>query len=49
VQPDWLISERTSLVVGDTEFTLIPVRGGETPDELMVFLPASGLLFTGTR
>jgi glyoxylase-like metal-dependent hydrolase (beta-lactamase superfamily II) len=47
VGPDQLISERTPLVVGDTEFTLIPVRGGETPDALMVHLPASGLLFTG--
>jgi glyoxylase-like metal-dependent hydrolase (beta-lactamase superfamily II) len=47
VQPDRLISERTPLVVGDTEFELIPVRGGETPDALMVHLPASGLLFTG--
>ena len=47
VQPDRLISERTSLVVGDTEFALIPVRGGETADALMVYLPASGLLFTG--
>jgi glyoxylase-like metal-dependent hydrolase (beta-lactamase superfamily II) len=47
VQPDRLISERTSVVVGDTEFVLIPVRGGETPDALMVHLPASGLLFTG--
>jgi glyoxylase-like metal-dependent hydrolase (beta-lactamase superfamily II) len=47
VQPDRLISERTSVVVGDTEFVLIPVRGGETPDALMVYLPASGLLFTG--
>jgi len=47
VPPDRLISERTSLVVGDTEFVLIPVRGGETPDALMVYLPASGLLFTG--
>jgi glyoxylase-like metal-dependent hydrolase (beta-lactamase superfamily II) len=47
VQPGRLISERTSLVVGDTEFVLIPVRGGETADALMVYLPASGLLFTG--
>jgi glyoxylase-like metal-dependent hydrolase (beta-lactamase superfamily II) len=47
VEPDRLISERTSLVVGGTEFVLIPVRGGETPDALMVHLPASGLLFTG--
>jgi glyoxylase-like metal-dependent hydrolase (beta-lactamase superfamily II) len=42
VKPDRLISERTSLVVGDTEFVLIPVRGGETPDALMVYLPPAG-------
>jgi glyoxylase-like metal-dependent hydrolase (beta-lactamase superfamily II) len=47
VRPDRLISERTSLVVGYTEFVLIPVRGGETPGALMVHLPASGLLFAG--
>src|SRR5690348_5485979 len=47
VLPDRLIRERTPLVVGGTEFELIPVRGGETPDALMVHLPASGLLFTG--
>jgi glyoxylase-like metal-dependent hydrolase (beta-lactamase superfamily II) len=47
VTPDRLISERTSVVVGDTEFVLIPVRGGETPDALMVYLPASGVLFAG--
>ena len=47
VEPDRLISERTSLVVGDTEFVLIPVRGGETPDALMVYLPASRVLFAG--
>src|SRR5260370_296287 len=47
VQPDRLISERTSVVVGGTEFVLIPVRGGETPDALMVYLPATVLRFTG--
>jgi glyoxylase-like metal-dependent hydrolase (beta-lactamase superfamily II) len=47
VKLDRLISERTSLVVGDTEFVLIPVRGGEVPGALMVHLPATGLLFTG--
>jgi glyoxylase-like metal-dependent hydrolase (beta-lactamase superfamily II) len=47
VEPDRLISERTSLVVGDTEFVLIPIRGGETADALMVYLPASGVLFAG--
>ncbi len=47
ITPAELISERTSLVIGDTELVLIPVRGGETPDALMVHLPASGVLFTG--
>lgn len=47
LEPDRLIRERTSLVVGDTEFVLIPVRGGETADALMVYLPASGVLFAG--
>jgi glyoxylase-like metal-dependent hydrolase (beta-lactamase superfamily II) len=47
VEPDRLISERTSLVVGETEFVLIPIRGGESPDALMVYLPASGVLFAG--
>ena len=47
VKPDRLISEQTPLVVGQTEFVLIPVRGGETTGALMVYLPASGLLFTG--
>jgi glyoxylase-like metal-dependent hydrolase (beta-lactamase superfamily II) len=47
VRPDRLITERTSLFVGDTEFFLIPVRGGEIPGALMVYLPASGLLFAG--
>ena len=47
VEPDRLISEPTSLVVGGTEFVLTPVRGGETADALMVYLPASGVLFAG--
>jgi glyoxylase-like metal-dependent hydrolase (beta-lactamase superfamily II) len=47
VRPDRLITEQTSLFVGDTEFFLIPVRGGEIPGALMVYLPGSGLLFAG--
>lgn len=47
VKPDRLINEQTSLVVGETEFVLVPVRGGETADALMVHLPDSGLLFVG--
>jgi glyoxylase-like metal-dependent hydrolase (beta-lactamase superfamily II) len=45
--PDQLISEPASLTVGGTELMLYPTRGGESPDALMVYLPASRLLFTG--
>jgi glyoxylase-like metal-dependent hydrolase (beta-lactamase superfamily II) len=37
----------TSMSVGGTEFALYPTTGGETSDALMVYLPASGVLFTG--
>ena len=45
--PGRLISAPTVLRIGGTEFVLYPTPGGETPDALMVHLPASGLLFTG--
>jgi glyoxylase-like metal-dependent hydrolase (beta-lactamase superfamily II) len=44
---DQLIAERTSVSIGGTEFVLYPATGGETADALMVYLPASGVLFTG--
>jgi glyoxylase-like metal-dependent hydrolase (beta-lactamase superfamily II) len=44
---DKAISGVTSLSVGGTEFVLYPTTGGETSDALMVYLPASGVLFTG--
>jgi len=44
---DQLIAERTRVSIGGTEFILYPVTGGETGDALMVYLPASGVLFTG--
>src|ERR1700684_3824773 len=47
VIPDQLISQPTPLTVGDTELVLYPAPGGETPDALMVHLPASGMLFAG--
>ena len=33
--------------IGGTDFVLYPTTGGETSDALMVYLPASGVLFTG--
>lgn len=47
ITPDQLIDEPTSLTFGDTDLVLYPARGGETADALMIYLPASGLLFTG--
>ncbi len=44
---DQPVATVTSLSVGGTEFVLYPVTGGETSDALMVYLPASGVLFTG--
>lgn len=44
---DQLIAERTVVSIGGTEFVLYPTAGGETADALMVYLPASGVLFTG--
>jgi glyoxylase-like metal-dependent hydrolase (beta-lactamase superfamily II) len=45
--PGQLISQPTPLTAGDTELVLYPAPGGETPDALMIHLPASGVLFAG--
>jgi len=42
-----LVSEPASFSVGGTDLVLFPAAGGETADALMVYLPASGVLFTG--
>ena len=47
IVPDRLIAEPTPLKIGGTELVLYPTPGGETSDALMIYLPASGLLFTG--
>jgi glyoxylase-like metal-dependent hydrolase (beta-lactamase superfamily II) len=44
---DWLISEPTTVTIGGTEIILYPSASGETGDALMIYLPASGVLFTG--
>jgi glyoxylase-like metal-dependent hydrolase (beta-lactamase superfamily II) len=44
---DQLIADQTTVSIGGTEFALYPTTGGETSDALMVYLPASGVLFTG--
>jgi glyoxylase-like metal-dependent hydrolase (beta-lactamase superfamily II) len=44
---DQPVASVTSLSVGGTQFVLYPTTGGETSDALMVYLPASGVLFIG--
>jgi glyoxylase-like metal-dependent hydrolase (beta-lactamase superfamily II) len=44
---DQLIAGQTTVAIGGTEFVLYPTTGGETSDALMIYLPASGVLFTG--
>ena len=44
---DQLIAGDTTVSIGGTDFVLYPTAGGETSDALMVYLPASGVLFAG--
>ena len=44
---DRLIAEQTKLSTGGTDIVLYPTTGGETGDALMVYLPATGVLFAG--
>jgi glyoxylase-like metal-dependent hydrolase (beta-lactamase superfamily II) len=44
---DQTIAESTAMSIGGTDFVLYPTTGSETSDALMVYLPASGVLFTG--
>lgn len=46
-QPDVPIDQDTEMVVGDTRFALLPVRGGETSDALLIHMPQHGVLFVG--
>jgi len=41
------IAGETTLSIGGTDFVLYPTTGGETSDALLVYLPASGVLFAG--
>jgi glyoxylase-like metal-dependent hydrolase (beta-lactamase superfamily II) len=47
IAADRLVAGRTELSIGGTDFVLYPTTGGETDDALMVYLPGSGVLFTG--
>jgi glyoxylase-like metal-dependent hydrolase (beta-lactamase superfamily II) len=47
VKPDRLVAAPETLRDGDLELTLIPLRGGETEDALLVEYKKRGLLFVG--
>ena len=47
VAPDHLVREPEAVTIGGTRFMLHPVRGGETTDALLVYLPDRGVLFVG--
>jgi glyoxylase-like metal-dependent hydrolase (beta-lactamase superfamily II) len=45
--PDRLVTLAETITVGGKRFSLLPVRGGETDDALLVHLPEQGVLFVG--
>jgi glyoxylase-like metal-dependent hydrolase (beta-lactamase superfamily II) len=46
-KPDSTIDNRTELSIGGSKFELIPVRGGETHDAMLIYLPAEKVMFMG--
>ena len=46
-KPDIAIDSRTDLEIGGTKFELIPVRGGETHDAMLIYLPEEKVMFMG--
>ncbi|MEP6826015.1 MAG: MBL fold metallo-hydrolase, partial [Ramlibacter sp.] len=46
-RPDVGIDRPTEMTIGGTRFSLLPARGGETEDALLIHLPDLGVLFAG--
>src|SRR5262250_1896655 len=46
-KPDTTIDKRTELNIGGSKFELIPARGGETHDAMLVYLPEEKVMFMG--
>jgi glyoxylase-like metal-dependent hydrolase (beta-lactamase superfamily II) len=46
-RPDVAIDRPTELIIGGTRFELLPTRGGETDDALLIHMPEQGVLFVG--
>jgi glyoxylase-like metal-dependent hydrolase (beta-lactamase superfamily II) len=46
-KPDVTIDNRTDLNIGGSKFELIPARGGETHDAMLIYLPDEKVMFMG--
>ena len=46
-KPDVASDDRTDLNIGGTKFELLPVRGGETHDAMLIYLPDEKVMFMG--
>src|SRR5499433_2958413 len=46
-KPDTTIDNRKDLIIGGSKFELIPVRGGETHDAMLIYLPDEKVMFMG--
>jgi glyoxylase-like metal-dependent hydrolase (beta-lactamase superfamily II) len=46
-KPDVAIDTRTNIDIGGSNFELIPARGGETHDAMLVYLPEEKVMFMG--
>src|SRR5499427_4342433 len=46
-RPDVAIDNRTDLDIGGSKIELIPARGGETPDAMLIHLPEERVMFMG--
>jgi glyoxylase-like metal-dependent hydrolase (beta-lactamase superfamily II) len=46
-KPDVAIDNRTDLNIGGSNFELIPARGGETHDAMLIYLPEEKVMFMG--
>jgi glyoxylase-like metal-dependent hydrolase (beta-lactamase superfamily II) len=46
-KPDIAIDNRTEVNIGGSTFELIPARGGETHDAMLIYLPEAQVMFMG--
>jgi len=46
-KPEVAIDTRTDLTIGGSKFELIPARGGETHDAMLIYLPDEKVMFMG--